>query len=136
MQTSVRICAALLGLAMLAPGCGDSGLPPLAPVSGHVTLDGKPLAKAQVYFNSEGGIGRTASAMSDENGYYELRYTSSSAGSQLGPHHVTISNLRFNPNNPNDSGREVLPKRYQATGAIKVDITDGPNVHDFELKSK
>jgi hypothetical protein len=45
-----RCLAWLLLLSLLLPGCGKSG-PKVAPVSGRVTLDKKPLANADVVFS-------------------------------------------------------------------------------------
>lgn len=134
---STRIYASVLvAVTVSLTSCGDADGPELTPVSGHVTFDGEPLAKAQIYFNATSGGGRTASAVTDEAGYYELAYTRSHKGAQLGPHYVTISKLEFDPNNDEDSGREVLPKEYQDQGTITVDITEGGQPYDFELVSK
>ena len=43
---SIGLC---VGLALLVGGCGDGG-PPMGKVSGTVTLDGQPLAGAEVEF--------------------------------------------------------------------------------------
>ncbi len=117
-------------------GCVDDGLPDLGDVTGVVTLDGEPLAYAQVFFNPESGAGRTAMAKTDESGHYKLLYNRSSSGAQLGPQSVTISKLAFDPQNENDSGREVLPARYLKPGTLTAEVKAGENVINFELTSE
>src|SRR3954452_6742255 len=59
-------------LAAAAVGCSD-GWPKLVPVSGTVTLDGKPLAFKSVYFHPEPGTpGTGAATTTKEDGSYTL----------------------------------------------------------------
>ena len=63
---------------LLAAVVGCSGGPKFAPVSGVVTLDGKPYAKAVVSFQPIGTAdnpnpGRGSSAYTDENGRFVLK---------------------------------------------------------------
>jgi hypothetical protein len=75
-------------LFVLLAGCSKSG-PEVAPVSGHVTLDGRPLENADVVFQPEGAkspsYGRT-----DAEGYYELGYKRGVPGAIIGEHTVSI----------------------------------------------
>lgn len=66
MNHAVRLLLITVGLS----GCGgDSSGPAMAPVSGVVTLNSKPLAGAEVYFTGDGfeGFGKTK-----EDGSYSL----------------------------------------------------------------
>jgi hypothetical protein len=59
-------------LLAVAVGCSD-GWPKLVPVSGKVTLDGKPLAYKSVYFHPEKGTpGTGAATTTKEDGSYTL----------------------------------------------------------------
>jgi len=67
--------AMIASAALMTSGCGSksSKLPDPVPVSGTVTLDGKPLANAVVYFRPEGDTkGNGATGTTDSNGKYEL----------------------------------------------------------------
>jgi hypothetical protein len=115
-MTPPRIAAfAVLALA----GCGPSAGPPLAPVSGTVTLDGKPLSGAVVSFiptgdtPGGGGDGRTG-----PDGKYTLR-SRHGGGVAAGEYRVVVSK-RVMPNGsdvppddptpPSESpAREILP---------------------------
>jgi hypothetical protein len=85
------LAAGLLGLA----GCGGSG-PRFAPVSGIVTLDGKPYDNAVVVFQpiaSKGNInpGMGSSAYTDANGRYVLKCMDNrNSGAVVGLHLVQI----------------------------------------------
>lgn len=69
----MRITPALSGLVLVAVvGCGDGG-PPLVPVNGRVTLDGKPLAGKTVKFIPDASTpGQGAGANTDASGNYAL----------------------------------------------------------------
>src|SRR5262249_53512413 len=85
----------LVGFAVvLALGCG--GPKKFAPVSGTVTMDGKPLAGATVTFipvpdpgsieAGDGSVGKT-----NEKGEYTLMSSKGRSGAQVGKHKVSIS---------------------------------------------
>jgi hypothetical protein len=80
----------------LAAGC--SGGPKLAPVSGVVTLDGKPYPNAVVSFQPIGGKGnenpgRGSMGLTDANGRFELLYENVQKGAVVGKHNVRISTV-------------------------------------------
>jgi hypothetical protein len=84
---------------ILAGLLGCSGSPKYVPVSGVVTLNGKPYAKAVVSFQPIGtpehpnpGVG--SSAYSDENGRFELMTGEGVKGAVVGPHRVRIQTRR------------------------------------------
>lgn len=58
-----------IALLLCVPGCGGSDFPRTAPVSGTVTLKGKPIEGAEVYFVHEKLV---AMATTDKDGHYEL----------------------------------------------------------------
>lgn len=69
-------------------GCGDSMR--LAPVSGTVKVDGKPLPKAGVTFTPIKG-GRPAWATTDSEGHFELSTLRAGDGALVGEHVVTVA---------------------------------------------
>lgn len=82
----LAVCLALL----LVSGCGGGSEVDLAAVTGTVTLDGKPLANAQVEFQPK-AEGSPSAAVTDAAGKYTLLYTSSQAGALVGDHVVVIT---------------------------------------------
>ncbi len=80
-----------MGLALLlivAAGCGRRG-PTLLPVSGVVTLDGRPVAQAGIIFSPAEG-GPAASGSTDAQGKFQLR-TVNESGAVAGKHLVTVT---------------------------------------------
>jgi len=124
-------------LVVAIAGCGRSG-PEIGRVAGLVTLDGRPLPEAFVYFRHEGG-GRNSQATTDEEGRYELNYSASEAGAIVGPNTVRITT--FVAPNYDDSGKlikgtgkkEVVPTKYNKQSELKVDVKPGANDLEFKL---
>ncbi len=73
-----------------ASGCG-SGHSGTARVSGKVLHGGQPVVGAAVAFLPEGGVGRPASAVTDQTGMYELTTFSAKDGAIPGKYTVTVS---------------------------------------------
>jgi hypothetical protein len=119
-------------------GCGSSG-PEIASVSGHITMDGKPLPKATVVFTPENG--RPAGARTDDNGNYVLNFTEGRRGAIPGPNTVQITTVRDPEQDENGKvvvpgSKETVPMEYNA--ASKLTFTVEPkkkNVANFDLKS-
>ncbi|MBS0265695.1 MAG: carboxypeptidase regulatory-like domain-containing protein [Planctomycetes bacterium] len=127
----------LLGLG----GCGpDWDGPPLAHVSGIVTLDGAPLPNAIIIFEPI-GEGHPATGFTDENGEYDLEYNEGIPGAVVGPALVRISTWRagydngtFHPSIP-----EKVPVLYNARSQenpqMKRQVEPNDNEIDFDLSS-
>ena len=128
-----------LPLCLMLMGCGGGDDPPLVPVSGIVTLDGQPLAEANVQFvpaSGWGSLGRT-----DETGRYELLYRGREKGATPGRHQVQIS-TRIEPDGDSadpviQQGREEsVPAKYNAYSTLEADVEPGSDVElDFKLES-
>jgi len=120
-------CACLL---LLSGACNRNQGPVLAPVSGTVTLDGKPLAGAGVVFKQEGA--RKSVAWTDEAGRYELTYFRDDKGAVIGEHKVIITTADSEAEIP-----ESLPARYNQESTLKETVEAGKqNVIDFALTSE
>jgi hypothetical protein len=126
-------CLAVLGLVLVAliAGCSTSSgdLPDLAQVSGTVTLDGQPLSKASVLFESANGHG--ASGTTDENGRYELYFTGDTKGAEIGANTVRITTVLDFPTPPDYE--DPIPARYNESSELKVTVQPGANIHNFAL---
>jgi hypothetical protein len=133
----------LWGVVLLASGC--SGAAPIVPVSGRVTLDGRPLRKALIQFmpvarpNSIEAPGPGSTGVTDDDGRYTLTTIGSSAkGAVVGDHIVAIYTV-FGPVQRSDAGggREILPARYHAATELKFTVKPGAaNEANWELTSQ
>ena len=125
-------------------GAGCSGgievpkLPELVPFEGTVTMDGRPLSGATVFFHPKSDQGfHGASAVTDESGKYVLESdvgnNKTKKGVIPGQYSITISRMinpegkviPFDLNNPpmNQGGREEIPMQYAT-------VNDMGLVHD------
>ncbi len=122
----------ILAAAVSLPGCGGGGdLPKLGRVKGVVTLDGKPLAEAQVQFLPQSGRPSTAETATD--GSYRLQYTADHDGALVGSHTVKIQTAIDGRDDPRS---ERLPARYHSKTELKADVKSGSNEFNFDLTSK
>ena len=148
-----------ISLASLAvAGCAKSSKPKgpkldLNPVSGTVTLDGKPLAEATLSFlfqgaHPEGFIG--SGAVSDAQGHYEVS-TLGQKGTVPGTYKVTVSKLVNATGTPvkAEEGmdmeqlraaggvKESIPAKYTDAGTTDLSVTvekNKPDGYNLELK--
>lgn len=143
---SARLAGAMCLLA--AGGCGGNPAvyPPLAEVSGVVTLDGKPIEAALVTFKPEEG--RNAGGETDAEGRYTLTYVGTTRGASLGSHRVSMVKRILDPHYvqprsekvagmpPMPEYIDVIPKRFTGPNSeLTVDVAAGPNTIDFALTS-
>lgn len=92
-----RMLPCLLIIALL--GCDSGGkkipLPDTVPVSGVVTLDGKPLETAVVTFSPTGTTkGVDCLGLTDEEGKYKLKQIRGKDGAPQGTYRVFISQMK------------------------------------------
>jgi hypothetical protein len=90
---------------------------PLIPVSGKVTLDGRPLADAVVVFTPilKGKEGKPqSSGTTDADGSFTLHVDKKRKGAIVGPHRVTISRKI--------KGREFIPARYNVKTTLTFEV--------------
>jgi hypothetical protein len=119
--------AALLGLLVATTGCGGGG-PSIAPVSGTVRLDGKPLAGASVVFEPQ--VGKVSRAFTDDQGRFELVYLRDIKGALVGRHTVRITtNSEADPS-------ERLPACYHVQSDLTREVEPGGNTFHFDLSSQ
>ncbi|HVT29982.1 MAG TPA: DUF2092 domain-containing protein [Lacipirellulaceae bacterium] len=102
----------------------------LAPVSGRVTLDGKPLANADIIFqpvgNQRPSVGRT-----DEKGHYDLTYKRGVRGALPGLHTVKVQVSDEVVKSP-----PSIPTRFNTQSQLHAEVKPGTNVFNFDLSSK
>ncbi len=141
-----RVPALLLSLLILAPGCGRAYS--LAPVAGHVTLDGKPVAGAEVSFYPIGASKDTpyASGVTDDQGHFTLAAQDASGaanGAVVGENRVTITHDRLNSSKGKPKAKDIMKKRDDIPAKYNQDSTltftvppGGTDKADFVLTSK
>lgn len=125
---------AALGLAL--PGCGPS-YPETIPVSGTVTLAGKPVAGAAVVFTPEEG--HPATGTTDSAGQFELSTFQLGDGALPGKHRVTVAKTTVDP----DDGNKlvfIVPEKYgnRKTSDLTCDVQPemGPVRFDLQPETK
>ncbi len=144
-SSSCRRVVLLALFSVLLAGCGGGGQE-LAPVSGTVTLDGKPLAGAGVLFTPQEG-GRPAGGSTDEEGRFTLTTKTNGDGAMLGTNRVAVSKVAFaqtpsSNGSPNPSAalrpQSLIPARYGdvKTSGLVVEVTAGMEPVKLELQSK
>jgi hypothetical protein len=136
-----RSAGLLLLVSLLAAGCG--GPYRTAPVSGRVTLNGKPLAGAAVTFQpvaEQGNLnpGPGSGGFTDDDGRYTLRLTGKDTpGAVVGKHKVRITLVP--ETNPTDAPRwptRQLPRQFNRDTRLEVEVPPGgTSTADFDLKT-
>jgi hypothetical protein len=134
LQRTGRAPAWAWALALGFIGCTarPTGQPEIAPVSGTVTMDGRPLGGIAVVFESEGGV--LSFGNTDDEGRYRVSYIRSARGAGLGRNVVRISTPTMGPSSP--LRKDTIPAIYNTASTLAVDVTKGSNVFDFPLESK
>ena len=137
----------LTGLAIvLAIGCGDGKT--FVPVSGKVTLNGKPLHDATVMFQPVGEpgsivAGEGSAGKTNENGEFTLKSSTGKSGAMVGTHQVSISatdaQVGDHDTRPPRGGwpkSDKVPSRYNSKSELTFPVSSGgTNKADFDLKS-
>ena len=141
----------LAGTGLMLSGCGETKPYGVSPVSGRITMDGKPLADARVTFfplrAAEANTSQSppeAMGTTDAEGRYQLKTVFDDEGAAPGRNRVVISTLReeYDPNNsdapPKVVAKETVPKKY-FTGASQLEFNvppAGTDAASFDLTSK
>ena len=138
-----RCCALCLLLAVA--GCRGPYFE-VVPVSGVVTLDGKPLADARVSFEprragEDLNAGPGAYGKTDAEGRYHLETLEALPGAVVATHDVTISTYQAQANPASDEPAvimaEKVPARYFEPGTLTFTVTKaGSDQADFHLTTQ
>ena len=133
----------LLNVTVLAVGLFVSGCskgPDLGRVSGVVSQDGVPIPFVLVQFRPLEEKGAYASAYTNEDGYYELRFSQSKRGALIGSHEVTLRTSRRDEIQVEDKSTGLmvtpeLPDNYKENLELKFEevVSAGHNTIDFDL---
>lgn len=130
----------------------------MAPASGTVTFNGKPLEGAEVVFRSE-AVPRNASGKTDAQGKFVLTTYEGNDGAILGEYKVTVAKTQVNEamtGNAADPSagygaamaaaaagkvetKNELPVKYataETSGLTATVTAEGPNAFMFDLKAE
>jgi hypothetical protein len=121
-------------------GCGGNKL---VPVSGKVTLNGKPLAGATVTFQpynkGKREAGPASAGETNAQGEFTLKLSGKNAnGAVVGEHKVSISALQGPPPSSADDNPkprvDLVPERYNTQTELKFQVpAGGTDKADFNL---
>lgn len=130
--TGLRFVASLVVISLLA-GCQRG--PQLGKVTGTVTANGEPVPFAYVVFNPVQPPRSYGSAYADARGQYELKFSGSRNGAQVGKHKVSIIAAKGDelPSDAKSSSKVKIPSRYNTETELEADVKPGHNVIDFAL---
>jgi hypothetical protein len=95
-----------------------------------VTLDGKPLALADVSFQPDGSQ-RAASARTDADGRYQLMFKRGQAGAIVGEHTVRIAVSHEVVRNP-----PIIAKQFDTQSELHREVKPGDNEFDFDVTTE
>lgn len=134
---------AIASAGLLLSGCGSGSDYELAPVSGRVTLDGRPVSGARVSFEpvgtgSELDLGPGSFAKTDGEGRYTLETVDRHPGALVGEHRVRISTFEMarDMSKSHTVREEQVPAQYNSQSDLTFDVpSKGTDAADFKLES-
>lgn len=153
----LRNCLAAIILCVIVGCGGDVTGPAFAPVSGVVTLEGKPIDGATIVFTPK-KEGTMSMALSDPDGKFVMKSGSGRKGAAVGDHDVTVilsvatepatqaTEDSLAPPLASEMGTDapkskpsrvgyIVPERYSKPGALSVTVPSGGlNNYQLELK--
>ncbi len=122
-------------------GCGRRGDGfTYQPVSGVVTLDGKPAVGVTVAFAPQGtslASGRPSIAITDSEGVYTAKTLDGVDGVAVGEHLISITSEQIDPDTHEVLKPETIPRRYNNKSELRLTVPSGGTQEaDFSLQSK
>jgi len=132
-------------------GCGDAG-PKYVPVSGTVTLDGKPYGEAVVVFLPKATAGnpnpgRSSAGETDASGHFVLKTDELKNGAVIGKHLVKVQTrgpvVQFDPStgSPDNADvrvkRDPIPAEWNTTSSKEFEVSaSGTDKANFDISTK
>jgi hypothetical protein len=107
---------------------GARGELTLVPVNGRVTHNGQGVAAARVVFLPHGQSFRSAEAVTDSDGRFELQFADGHAGTPPGKYRVQIQKMAEN-------GRDMIPSAYGGLTRQTYEVMPGGSTIDVDIKT-
>jgi hypothetical protein len=132
--------AAILSFIACA-GCGAKDRFEIAPVSGTITLNDRPLGNARIGFEPVASTGSLAGgsgsyATTDTQGNFHLSTVAGKEGAVVGRHRVWIRAIRLDATGKVTS-KESLPREYNDDTTLTFEVpAGGTQKADFSLTAK
>ena len=148
----------LVTVGIVLTGCSNSSRARTYPVTGTVTLQGKPVAGAAITFVPTGNEGEAASAITDSEGKYALTTWRAGDGARPGEYRVKVSKqeqttvdpskmvknlsieeeqkIYVESKKPPPPSKSLIPSKYQddQTSGITHTVPKKPSVLDIKLE--
>ena len=125
---------------LFSAGCGGSGGPQRAAVSGNVTLDGSPIPEGSINFYPTGASKGPSAGGEIHDGTYAL---AARQGPVVGACRVEIRATRKTGQKTSfgtkvaDVVHQYVPAKYNTQSELTAEVAaDGPNQFDFSLSSR
>lgn len=131
------VCTAILVLAGIAAIAGCTRGLSMTTVEGEVTIDGKPLGKGSISFESTDGEGPTAGA-TIEDGKYLAKVPPGQKKVRITGFEVVgqVPAYKGRPDSPmRDVVKDLVPEKYNANTELTLSVESADTTGDFDLKS-
>jgi hypothetical protein len=136
-----RLVSFVILINLIISGCSSDDRD-LAPVSGTVLFNGKPLPNAGIIFTPDEDNTRVGIGSTDKDGKYRLTSFQINDGAKIGKHSVTIRAYEI-PDGPpkaadditNVRGKMLTPFKYAKpeTSGLTAEVARKNNVIDFQI---
>ena len=153
---AVLLTSAMAGLVLSVSGCGGSNRPSTQPVSGVVTMDGKPVPGATVVFHPvDTAVGVSALGTADGGGRYTLTTYDTGDGAVAAAYKVTVSHVagddvsddvdldevgdaydEMMAEGDTPEGENALPAAYASPATTPEQRTVAEGVNEFNIDIK
>jgi hypothetical protein len=136
-RTGWYVAALLIGGAAFAAGCSRGG-ENLAPVSGKLTVDGKPLTTGSVSFRPDASQGNGSqhqpNGAIDAEGKFELYVPPDRKGAPLGWYRVVVT--AYDDPQPGKPLKSFIDMKYsdEKTTTLKVEVVAKPEPGRYDFK--
>jgi hypothetical protein len=152
------VVSSLVTVGIVLAGCSNSSRPPTYPVTGTVTLQGKPLAGAVITFVPTAKDSDAASAITDAAGKYALTTWQAGDGARPGEYRVKVSKQEQAAVDPSKMvqnltieeeqkiyveskkapppAKSLIPNKYQddQTSGLTHKVEDKPTTFDIKIE--
>lgn len=133
-----QVCAGLIVGCLVGCGGVDDGFA-YQPVSGVITVDGKPVAGLTISFAPQGASlesGRPSVAKTDEEGRYVAKTLDGVSGAAVGEHLVSITSEQLDPETQEVIQPETIPAQYNRRTELRLSVpAGGTQEANFALES-